>query len=74
MPKPFDVLVVFACCLLMWETPAHAYIDPGGASYLVQMIAGGALAAVFVLRTYWQRIVARFRPPSSDDSALSSRP
>ena len=74
MPKPFDALVIFACCLLTWETPAHGYIDPGGASYLFQMIAGAALAAVFVLRTYWLRIVTRFRSPSSHDSGLSSRP
>ena len=39
---PFILLVI---SLLLWEQPAHAYLDPGSASYLFQIILGTALAA-----------------------------
>jgi hypothetical protein len=66
--------VVVAGCLVMWETRVDAYIDPGNASYFFQIIAGAALASVFVVRTYWQRIVSWFRAAVSRDSARESRP
>jgi hypothetical protein len=36
----------------------YAYVDPGAASYLFQVIAGVALGAIFVVRTYWTRLKA----------------
>jgi hypothetical protein len=38
------------------ERPAEAYIDPGSASYVFQLVAGTLLGAVFALRMYWDRV------------------
>jgi len=38
------------------ERPAEAYIDPGSASYVFQLIAGTLLGALFALRMYWDRV------------------
>jgi hypothetical protein len=38
--------------------PLHAYIDPGSASYVFQLLVGGALGALFILRSYWNGLKA----------------
>lgn len=55
--------------LVVSERPAHAYIDPGTASYLFQLIAGAVLGVVFVMRTYWNRIVTSVRSLVSRDAS-----
>ena len=34
---------------------AHAYVDPGTGTLLIQWLFGAAMAAVAVLSVYWQR-------------------
>ena len=34
----------------------HAYLDPGTGSMALQLLIGGAVAALAVVRTYWARI------------------
>ena len=58
--------------LVIGERPAEAYIDPGTASYVFQVIAGAALGAVFLLRTYWSRVVTTLRSLVSRDAARRS--
>jgi hypothetical protein len=36
--------------------PAHAYIDAGSGSYILQMAMAGLLALAFTLKLAWQRI------------------
>lgn len=36
----------------------HAYLDPGTGSIAIQLLIGGAVAALATLRTYWSRIRA----------------
>jgi len=38
------------------SAPAHAYIDPGSGSYVLQMALAGILAIVFSLKMFWQRL------------------
>lgn len=33
-----------------------AYLDPGSGSYLLQLLIGGILGALFLLRAYWGRV------------------
>ncbi len=37
---------------------AHAYIDPGTGSYVLQLIIAGLLGAAFAVKIYWKRIKA----------------
>ena len=55
--------------LVISERPAEAYIDPGTASYVFQVIAGAILGGVFLLRTYWNRVVTTVRSLVSRDAA-----
>jgi hypothetical protein len=50
--------LVFAMFLLVSEHTGtvHAYLDPGTGSIALQLLIGGAVAALATLRTYWARI------------------
>ena len=52
---PTVAFVVLALGFFLVEHP-QAYIDPGSASYLFQVLVGGLLGGAFVLRTYWTRV------------------
>lgn len=50
------------------------YLDPGSGSYLLQLLIGGLLGALFLLRAYWGRVkgffIKRFtsgKAPSEDE-------
>ncbi len=42
--------------LLIVVVPAHAYIDGGSGSYIIQMATAGVLALAFTVKLAWQRI------------------
>ena len=54
--------------LVISERPADAYIDPGTASYVFQVIAGAVLGGIFLLRTYWSRVMTTVRSMVSRDA------
>jgi hypothetical protein len=63
-----------ACLLVIVSLPAHAYLDAGSGSYMLQMSLAGVMAVSFTLKTYWHRIregVAGLR--SHADRAASRR-
>ena len=65
---PFLYLLALALSLVvLGERPAEAYVDPGSASYLFQLVVGGALGALFLIRTYWTRLVTTVRSRFSRD-------
>lgn len=64
---------LFAIVFLMAmnvQAPAHAYLDPGTGSMLIQLVLGGVAGAMVVVRLYWQRVKEFFsfkRPPTSPE-------
>lgn len=52
------VYVTAIALLLIFCGPAHAYIDPGSGSYMLQMSIAGLLAIVFSIKLFWQRLKA----------------
>ena len=61
------------CCALFLlcglSLPAHAYLDPGTGSLLLQGAIAGIAALGFTLKLYWYRIRAflrgeKYQPPS----------
>jgi hypothetical protein len=54
-------IVAIVLLLAGSPTPAHAYVDFGLGSYALQIFLAWALAAAFVLRTFWGRLLAFFR-------------
>ena len=69
MPKGpiLPLLSIMLLLLVLFEHPAQAYIDPGSASYLFQLVAGVLLGGVFLLRTYWSRVLTTVRSLVSRD-------
>ena len=53
------MFVLFALMLLVIiSTPAHAYVDAGSGSYMLQMALAGIMALMFTAKLYWQRIIS----------------
>lgn len=65
------VLIVASSCwvLLFSERPAHAYIDPGSGSLLLQAILGGLAGLAVLVKMYWHRLTARFLDRSDGDES-----
>ena len=40
--------------------PAHAYIDAGSGSYLLQLFLAGFVGALYAVKVFWKRIRAFF--------------
>jgi hypothetical protein len=68
----FHLMSIVLLLLVISEGSAEAYIDPGTASYVFQVIAGAILGGVFLLRTYWSRVVTTVRALVSRDAARRS--
>jgi len=55
--------------LIMLTAPAHAYLDPGTGSILLQGLIGAVAGALVVIKLYWARVVAVLRPRGRKDIA-----
>jgi hypothetical protein len=56
----FTTAVVAAMCLIATVAPAHAYLDPGSGSMIIQLILGAIAGAGVALKLYWNKIVYFF--------------
>lgn len=48
--------LVIVALFLAAVLPAHAYIDAGSGSYILQMSMAGILALAFTIKLSWQRL------------------
>ncbi len=51
---------------------AKAYLDPGTGSAMLQMAIAGLLGGMFVLKTYWRKLVTFFSSKSTEDADASA--
>ena len=42
-----------------WAIPAHAYLDPGTGSFLLQLLLGGVAGLVVIVKFYWHILVGK---------------
>ncbi len=55
--------------------PAHAYLDPGTGSLMLQMLLGGVAGLIMVGKLYWHRIITLFRRnPEKPETGPESSP
>ena len=70
------IAVWLAVQLVGFSAAAHAYLDPGTGSILVQSLLAGIAGAVAILSLYWQRVKAFFvnlrKPRDAGTSATST--
>ena len=50
------VLLLAALVVVMTARPAEAYVDPGAGSMLMQLLLGGVMAGLVLLRSSWARV------------------
>lgn len=66
--KPLTtLLVVVVLVCLTFSRPAHAYLDPGTGSYILQLILAGLLGAAFAVKLFWKQIRSFFKGLFSGD-------
>ena len=57
-------ILMFLVFLLAPFRSAHAYLDPGTGSMIVQVVVGSFLAGLYTVKTYWHRIKNYFKRSS----------
>jgi len=53
--KPYFLL--FFLVIVIFPSPAMAYIDPGSGSMLLQIILGGVAGLFVIFKLYWHRLL-----------------
>ena len=61
--------VTIACGAILLSTDAHAYIDPGTGTLLIQWLFGMAVASFAILRSRWDIAKAYFSSKSQDTAS-----
>lgn len=56
-----SILVMFVLLYLISPQNAHAYLDPGTISYVIQFVVGFLAGGVFLLKVYWGKVVIFIR-------------
>lgn len=51
-----DLSILLAASLFIFPKEAHAYIDPGSGSYIIQIILAGVFGSLFALKLYWKKV------------------
>jgi hypothetical protein len=52
---------ILAVASSLYSHGRPAYLDPGTGSYLIQLLIGGLVGILFLLRTYGRRIISFFK-------------
>lgn len=65
----------FALIALVLAAPAHAYLDPGSGSAILQGVLGALAAIALTLKLYWHRLLRFFglRKPTASESAAGAQ-
>jgi len=71
--KEMKILTAFTCFVLLLSAgPAHAYLDPGTGSMLLQVILGGVAAVGVAIKLFWHKIrvaIGMSKKPDAEDEA-----
>jgi hypothetical protein len=47
--------------LVLFPSEAHAYLDPGTGSFILQMVIGAVLGGIVTIGLFWKRISSAFK-------------
>jgi len=62
-----SLLALVVLALSLWARPAHAYIDPGTGSFVVQGIIAAVVGGAFAIKVFWHRIISAITGKSATD-------
>ena len=54
-------IIVFFTLFFMFSRNAHAYLDPGAGSYILQVIIAFFLGLLFAIKLFWIKIITFFK-------------
>jgi hypothetical protein len=57
--------------LLIFAQPAHAYIDPGTGSMVLQLVLAGLAGVGLALKVFWKRLSALFSKKDKGHDGLA---
>tara|TARA_B100000035_G_C20902270_1_gene509971 strand:- start:543 stop:743 length:201 start_codon:yes stop_codon:yes gene_type:complete len=60
-------LISLSLLICIFHTSAHAYIDPGVGSIILQAIIGAIAATSLTIKIYWQKIKSFFKKKKNKD-------
>jgi hypothetical protein len=66
--------MVIACLTVLYASPAHAYLDPGTGSIILQGLLAGIAAAMAAAGLYWARVKNFFSSLFSSKKLADSNP
>lgn len=67
-------LLVIVLLLFVSVREAHAYLDPGSGSMVLQVILGGIAGLMLAVKLFWGRILAFFGVRSSKEEESTEDP
>lgn len=53
-------LGLFILVAILLQSPAHAYLDPGQGSIMLQALCAGGAGVAVVIKMYWQQVKTLF--------------
>jgi hypothetical protein len=65
--KAISTLLLVALLVAAFERPAHAYLDPGSGSMLMQVLLGGVAGVAVIVKLYWRGLLSFLRIRPRDD-------
>ena len=60
--------------LVIFPQQAHAYLDPGTGSYVLQVAAAVLFGGLFLIKTWWSQIAGFFSKVLGRKDKLSEKP
>lgn len=61
LPRVGRLLALFAVLAAMLPRSAHAYLDPGTGSYILQILVAALFGSLFALKMYWNNVTGFLR-------------
>ena len=55
-----SAILIAALILMITIRDAHAYIDAGTGSLLIQFLLAGMFGSIFMIKMFWRSLVGRF--------------
>ena len=63
------VLMLVSALFMLSLRDAHAYLDPGSGSFLIQILIAGLAGAAVAVRLFWANIKSFFKRGSGDEES-----
>ena len=71
--KKISIIIFIAFFIAITAAPAHAYLDPGTGSMILQIVIGAVAGALLAVKAYWYKVSTYFSSRQKPGGALNER-